>query len=36
MHAIVDGEVVGTGKDYSKKKAEQLAAMEACKKLGIL
>lgn len=36
MHAIVDGDVAGTGKDYSKKKAEQIAAMEACKKLGII
>ena len=36
IHAMVDGEVLGTGQDYSKKKAEQIAALDACKKLGIL
>ena len=35
VHALVDGTAVGIGADFSKKRAEQLAAAEACKKLGI-
>jgi ribonuclease-3 len=31
----VDGEECGIGEDYSKKKAEQIAAEKACEKLAI-
>lgn len=31
----VDGEIVGTGKEFSKKHAEKLAAEKACESLGI-
>ena len=31
----VDGEIVGTGKEFSKKYAEKLAAEKACEALGI-
>jgi ribonuclease-3 len=32
----IDGEIFGKGEDFSKKKAEQLAAKEACEVLKIL
>ena len=35
VHAIVDGEPCGTGMDSSKKKAEQIAAEQACIALSI-
>jgi len=35
VHAIVDGEVLGLGKEFSKKNAEKLAAEKACEALGI-
>ena len=34
--AMIDGETKGTGVDFSKKRAEQIAAEETCKMLGIL
>jgi ribonuclease-3 len=33
---LIDGQVMGKGKGRAKKEAEQLAAKEACSKLGIL
>src|ERR1700744_5378267 len=35
VQASVDGEVVGLGKEFSKKNAEKLAAEKACETLGI-
>src|SRR5476651_140890 len=35
VHAIVDGEILGLGKEFSKKNAEKLAAEKACEALGI-
>jgi ribonuclease-3 len=35
VNASVDGEVVGMGKEFSKKSAEKLAAERACEALGI-
>jgi ribonuclease-3 len=35
IHAIIDGEVMGLGKEFSKKNAEKLAAEKACEALGI-
>jgi ribonuclease-3 len=35
IHALVDGEVVGIGRDYNKKNAEKLAAEKACEVLSI-
>ena len=35
MHAIVDSENHGIGKDYNKKNAEKLAAEKACESLAI-
>lgn len=35
IKAVVEGEVMGEGMDYSKKKAEQIAAEQACKTLNI-
>lgn len=35
VHAIIDGEVMGLGKEFSKKNAEKLAAEKACEALGI-
>jgi ribonuclease-3 len=35
INAIIDSDLVGTGKGHSKKTAEQAASEEACKKLGI-
>ncbi len=35
VHAMVDGEVMGLGKEFSKKNAEKLAAEKACEALGI-
>jgi ribonuclease III len=35
IKAVVDGEDLGEGMDYSKKKAEQIAAEVACKALNI-
>lgn len=35
VQAIVDGEVMGQGKEFSKKNAEKLAAEKACESLGI-
>src|ERR1700744_684591 len=35
VQASVDGEVVGMGKEFSKKNAEKLAAEKACETLGI-
>jgi ribonuclease-3 len=35
IHALVDGEVVGIGRDYNKKNAEKLAAEKACEALSI-
>lgn len=35
VHASVDGEVLGMGKEFSKKNAEKLAAEKACETLGI-
>ena len=32
----MDGEIIGTGRGKSKKEAEQLAAKDACIKLGII
>lgn len=31
--AVVDGEIIGEGKDFSKKRAEQYAAEKACEKI---
>lgn len=36
IHAIIDGETQGIGRDYNKKNAEKLAAEKACDKLSIL
>jgi ribonuclease-3 len=35
VQAIVDGEIMGQGKEFSKKNAEKLAAEKACESLGI-
>ncbi len=35
MQASIDGEVLGTGKEFNKKNAEKLAAEKACEALGI-
>jgi ribonuclease III len=35
INAVVDGEVMGLGKEFSKKNAEKLAAEKACEALGI-
>jgi len=35
IQAIIDGEVMGVGKEFSKKNAEKLAAEKACEALGI-
>ncbi len=35
VQASVDGEVVGMGKEFSKKNAEKLAAEKACEALAI-
>jgi ribonuclease-3 len=35
VNAIIDGEVMGLGKEFSKKNAEKLAAEKACEALGI-
>jgi ribonuclease-3 len=35
IQAIIDGEVMGLGKEFSKKNAEKLAAEKACEALGI-
>ena len=35
VQAVVDGEVMGSGKEFSKKNAEKLAAEKACTALGI-
>lgn len=35
IHAVVDGETQGIGRDYNKKNAEKLAAEKACEALGI-
>lgn len=35
VQALVDGEVTGSGKEFSKKNAEKLAAEKACETLGI-
>lgn len=36
IDALVNGEVCGTGKDYSKKSAEKLAAEKACESLSLI
>ena len=35
IRVLLDNEEISSGIDFSKKRAEQLAAEEACKKLGI-
>lgn len=35
VQAIIDGETMGQGKEFSKKNAEKLAAEKACESLGI-
>jgi ribonuclease III len=35
VHASVDGEIMGLGKEFNKKNAEKLAAEKACETLGI-
>ncbi|WP_295651343.1 ribonuclease III [uncultured Mucilaginibacter sp.] len=35
MQVSIDGEVLGTGKEFNKKNAEKLAAERACEALGI-
>ncbi|HEY8927567.1 MAG TPA: ribonuclease III [Mucilaginibacter sp.] len=35
IHAIIDGEIMGQGKEFSKKNAEKLAAEKACESLQI-
>jgi ribonuclease-3 len=35
VQALVDGEITGSGKEFSKKNAEKLAAEKACETLGI-
>jgi ribonuclease-3 len=35
VQASVDGEILGTGKEFNKKTAEKLAAEKACEALGI-
>ena len=35
VQASVDGEIMGLGKEFSKKNAEKLAAEKACEALGI-
>jgi ribonuclease-3 len=36
VDALINGQVYGTGKDYSKKSAEKLAAEKACEVLSVL
>lgn len=36
IDALINGEVYGTGKDYSKKSAEKIAAEKACEVLSVL
>lgn len=36
IHAMVDGEVRGMGRDYNKKSAEKIAAEKACEALKVL
>lgn len=36
MEVRVDGETMGNGEDFSKKKAEQLAARIACERLNVI
>lgn len=36
IDALINGEVVGTGTDYSKKSAEKIAAEKACEVLSVL
>ena len=35
VNASIDGEIMGLGKEFSKKNAEKLAAEKACEALGI-
>lgn len=35
INAVVDGEILGIGKDFNKKNAEKLAAEKACQSLAI-
>jgi ribonuclease-3 len=35
IQASIDGEIMGSGKEFSKKNAEKLAAEKACTALGI-
>ena len=35
VQAMIDGEILGMGKEFSKKNAEKLAAEKACEALGI-
>ncbi|RYG18002.1 MAG: ribonuclease III, partial [Chitinophagaceae bacterium] len=35
IQTSVDGEVLGLGKEFSKKNAEKLSAEKACESLGI-
>jgi ribonuclease III len=35
VHVNIDGEIMGLGKEFSKKNAEKLAAEKACEALGI-
>lgn len=35
VQAIIDGEIMGAGKEFNKKNAEKLAAEKACEALGI-
>src|SRR5690554_2526524 len=36
VDALINGEVYGTGKDYSKKSAEKIAAEKACENLSVV
>lgn len=36
VDALINGEVYGTGKDYSKKSAEKIAAEKACEVLSVI
>ena len=35
VQAIIDGEIMGAGKEFNKKNAEKLAAEKACEALAI-
>lgn len=35
IHALIDNEILGQGKEFNKKNAEKLAAEKACEALGI-